>query len=106
MRMRGWHLPLLTVAIGVGLAGAPLVGAQSAAPPPQGQPGARGWVRAGPPRGAAHPPPPPPQGQPGEPRHGVTGAITAVSTGTIEITDRDGKAVTVKLTPATRILQP
>ena len=80
MRMSGWHLPLLAVAIGAGLVGAPHVGAQSAAPPPQGQPG--------------------------EPRHGVASAITAVSTGTIEITDRGGKAVTVKLTPATRILQP
>ncbi len=54
---------------------------------------------------AAHTPPPQNQ-QGGGGRHGLAGAITAVSPGTIVISDRSGKTVTVKMTPTTRILKP
>lgn len=81
MRMRGRNITLcMVVALGLGLAGALPAGAQPTTPP-QNQQGAGG-------------------------RHGLAGAITAVSPGTIVISDRSGKTVTVKMTPTTRILKP
>jgi len=76
----GRNVSTLAVALALGLASTPPTGAQPAAPPPQFHPG-------------------------GE-RHGLAGAITAVAAGAIVISDRSGKAVTVKMTPTTRILKP
>ena len=80
MRMTGRNITLCLVALGLGLAGTLPAGAQPTTPPPQSQQGGGG-------------------------RHGLAGAITAVSAGTIMISDRSGKTVTVKMTPTTRILK-
>jgi hypothetical protein len=77
MRVFRRSLTSLVVAIGLGLAGTLHASAQREVPP-----------------------------KPVEPRHGVAGEITAVSIGAIVVTDRSGEAVTVKVTPATKIFQP
>lgn len=43
--------------------------------------------------------------QPAQPRHRLSGAITSVSAGTVVVTGRDGKPVTVRITSDTRIIE-